>query len=363
MFYRTKNKDGFTLVELLVVIAIIGVLIALLLPAVQAAREAARRMSCGNNIKQLSLSLHNYHDIHEAFPPGSMRYRRDVNRFSAHWALLPFVEQGPLYDQFISENTPYPWESSFNTPTMATFCCPSDPNFIEKYENMTSPSCSYFGSQGDWVARSEWDGVANPRGLFSLQGSANTLQTTSMASVSDGTSNTIAFAEAVIGADPRLRVKGGLVQHLGDDLMAHDANPSDATDGFKAEKCWSVFEGQRYAVGTDVNEGIGRRFGDSAPLFSYFSTVYPPNGPSCARRGNGDHTEEMAISATSNHPGGVQAGLCDGSCRFISETINSLSSGVTYASTTVYVSEGGASNYGVWGALGSVGGGETSSGL
>jgi len=105
-------KPGFTLVELLVVIAIIGILVGLLLPAVQAAREAARRMQCSNNLKQIGLSLHNYHDAHKRFPPGVVQQQADpqfvpnagnVNPPIESWGwgafLLPFMEQGNLYSQ------------------------------------------------------------------------------------------------------------------------------------------------------------------------------------------------------------------------------------------------------------------------
>ena len=91
-----KRQSGFTLVELLVVIAIIGVLVALLLPAVQSAREAARRMSCSNNLKQLSLALHNYEDTHKTLPPAGI----DSNQMSWTVLLLPYFEQQNLYDKF-----------------------------------------------------------------------------------------------------------------------------------------------------------------------------------------------------------------------------------------------------------------------
>jgi prepilin-type N-terminal cleavage/methylation domain-containing protein len=102
-----RLRRGFTLVELLVVIAIIGILVALLLPAVQAAREAARRMSCSNNLKQISLGLHNYHDTYKTFPPDAIWYGNpkgtqaasgDQRHFTWITLLLPFIEQAPLHD-------------------------------------------------------------------------------------------------------------------------------------------------------------------------------------------------------------------------------------------------------------------------
>src|SRR5687767_11590168 len=118
--YRTSKrvrKRGFTLVELLVVIAIIGILVALLLPAVQAAREAARRMQCGNNEKQIGLALHNYHDSYRSFPPGTVH----VNKLGWGTLILPFLEQAPLLEQ-IKLNIPYQpgaqeWNFGGNRPT------------------------------------------------------------------------------------------------------------------------------------------------------------------------------------------------------------------------------------------------------
>ena len=101
MIRRRGTRSGFTLVELLVVIAIIGVMVGLLLPAVQAAREAARRMSCSNNMKQIGLGMHNYHDSLRSFPLGSYNLRETWPASGSNWRalLLPYIEQSPLYDQ------------------------------------------------------------------------------------------------------------------------------------------------------------------------------------------------------------------------------------------------------------------------
>ena len=134
MVNRTRLR-AFTLVELLVVIAIIGVLVALLLPAVQAAREAARRMQCGNNLKQMGLALHNYHDVYKSFPYGQM-YRGNFDGnpndndggtgFGWGSAILPFAEQRPLYDQF-NQNVPISNTNVSNNLALAQTHLPIQP--------------------------------------------------------------------------------------------------------------------------------------------------------------------------------------------------------------------------------------------
>jgi prepilin-type N-terminal cleavage/methylation domain-containing protein len=134
------TRSGFTLIELLVVIAIIAVLIALLLPAVQQAREAARRSQCKNNLKQLGLAMHNYHDTFGAFPPGWIAATRGVgpdvngglNGFGWGAMILPMMEQAPVYNQFrfelsINDTTGTPSNRSLIATSLPTFRCPSDP--------------------------------------------------------------------------------------------------------------------------------------------------------------------------------------------------------------------------------------------
>ena len=139
---RPSHRRGFTLIELLVVIAIIAVLIALLLPAVQAAREAARRAQCVNNLKQIGLALHNYHTVHDCFPPGGLNTTQPNGAlvanggWSAHAFMLSYLEGGTLYNSI--NFTFGPWAAGFgplgsfmsqtiNVTRVATFLCPSAP--------------------------------------------------------------------------------------------------------------------------------------------------------------------------------------------------------------------------------------------
>lgn len=194
---RFPLRRGFTLVELLVVIAIIGILVALLLPAVQAAREAARRMSCGNNCKQLGIALHNYHDSHGVFPPESIwSYDPPSGRQPRNYTwislMLPYLEQQPLYND-INFKQPI-WnqvDGSGNRIVglqLKILTCPSDPA-ISRDNGVGSHGMSftnYAGAEGyDW-----WNRRTHPLGgVFTLNTS------TKMRDILDGTSNTIAIGE------------------------------------------------------------------------------------------------------------------------------------------------------------------------
>ena len=205
-----KSRRGFTLIELLVVIAIIAVLIALLLPAVQAAREAARRSQCVNNLKQLALTVQNYHDVNGCIPPSGSYWasstpdannRSSLLNFSMKARLLPFMEQTPIYNAINYSFAAYIYNDG-NDPNLtagsakiAVFLCPSD-NAVGHPDPYASPS-NYPNNAG--LARFyngyECDGPA-----WYLGTDSNLKRVQSLASVTDGTSNTAIFSEFVKGS-------------------------------------------------------------------------------------------------------------------------------------------------------------------
>ncbi|HEV7223483.1 MAG TPA: DUF1559 domain-containing protein, partial [Pirellulales bacterium] len=227
----TSGTRAFTLVELLVVIAIIGILIALLLPAVQAAREAARRSQCVNNLKQLGLALQNFHDINTQLPTASnqpMLARYAVNgrgqqvptwplhsaRWGFHTVLLPYREHQQMYNDFMAKGvyTQYPWNSgyAFNTTPQPDLICPSDEQsgYVEDIggggsgQGRSLRPTSYHGNRGDYqVANGWWE----CRGVFGTGGHV----VLNYGMVSDGLSNTGAISECKIGRDGDRRVGVG----------------------------------------------------------------------------------------------------------------------------------------------------------
>ncbi len=351
---RRKKFKGFTLVELLVVIAIIGILIALLLPAVQAAREAARRAQCTNNLKQLGLALHNYHDIWQTFPfrqggsgsnptnplePIGSDAQSLYNRVSGLFAILPFIEQKALFDAIANNTIPYspaPWNThpTWTTP-VGTFRCPSD-GFQAAAGNVQPTNYRLCGGDHPGLMRSStpvppFGGSNRTRGLFTLWGNKR------MADIIDGTSNTIAMSEALVGDGTSARIGRAIAVNV------QMSTPAD---------CLARLGSNRLIVAPYDSGQLGRRWGDGSMMFTGFSTVLPPNSPSCSTAAGGDHWAHMLISASSNHPGGVNVCFADGSVRFISDTIDAGSASAGYVTA-------GASPFGIWGALGTVDGGET----
>ncbi len=348
---------GFTLVELLVVIAIIGILIALLLPAVQAAREAARRSQCTNNLKQLGLANHNYHDVNKTFPfgkggtgcPGGAINGTPSNnygRVSGFIPLLPYIEQRPMYDKVMAgDATGYPggpvgWNSGWvpwaNAP--AAVNCPSDPTPLG---TTTTGRNNYAFSRGDSVINIR-DATAN-RGIYAY------MNTYGFADIRDGSSNTAMMSERVkgyraLGAAGAQEVEAKLGDVCGIGAITTTPNA-----------CLATAVGGYVATGQSVKVMFGTCWTDGEVQRTGFNTVLPPNAPNCAADSdpNAD-SSSVLIPPSSRHPGGVNLLLSDASVRFISETIDTGNLGAAPPTGLT-----GTSPYGVWGALGSKSGGES----
>lgn len=306
-----RRSRAFTLVELLVVIAIIGILVALLLPAVQSAREAARRMQCTNNVKQLVLATHNYHDTFQRFPPGSLTSANFGP--SAHVYLLPFIEQRNAFDLY--DPATHSGASSGVANDLVgklrpkVFVCPSDRN------NRTDTVLgwtNYHTNYGTWVkgATVRWDGVFGPS--FSA-GGAPALTNVRLASIVDGTSHTSAFAEVCNGPsggayDKRtdcFEFTGSLTTNFAANrktLLATPWKTASTAGGWSPAWRWR---------GYPWREGSIWRNG--------FNHLLPPNS-ACWRPTSDWWT--LITPASSFHNSGVNTGFCDGSVRFVTDSID-----------------------------------------
>ena len=190
-----KPRRGFTLIELLVVIAVIAILIALLLPAVQQAREAARRTGCRNNLKQLGIALHNYHELHSTFPPGVVARSNNLqNAMHAGLTLiLPQLEQKNVYDRY---NFNLPWSDPYNVAAanvaIAVFRCPTAGAPVPHHGGFPLPATDYAFSKG-------------PRAFLCLRGNGGGMFDVNShvraSDVRDGLSNTFAMGEAATAAN------------------------------------------------------------------------------------------------------------------------------------------------------------------
>jgi prepilin-type N-terminal cleavage/methylation domain-containing protein/prepilin-type processing-associated H-X9-DG protein len=358
---RRSLRLGFTLVELLVVIAIIGVLVALLLPAVQSAREAARRTQCSNGLKQMGLALMNYHDTYRVFPArrgGSnssniasdpSRIACNYDRVSAFIALLPFYEQKSLADQIAAGGNvggtnfppggPAAWYSSNYKPwgtQISMLLCPS--GNVNKTHNGYGKN-SYAFSLGDTLVTHN-SPTAITRGIFG--GSARCV---GLQNITDGSSNTIAMSERSWGND--LAPSNALGQDIR--IVTIMSVSSVSTN---PGSCYAQVSGQKIMSG-QVKGKFGALWSDGQAERVGFTTVLPPNAPSCVNDGNTNaDANGGALSASSYHPNGVNSVFADGSIHFITQNIN------TGNLASPPANPGAGSPYGVWGALGSIDGGE-----
>lgn len=311
---RRRLTRGFTLIELLVVIAIIAILVALLLPAVQQAREAARRTQCKNNLKQLGIALHNYHDTFNCFPPAHIRTQSAIpanntltgwRGFSAHSMLLPYIEQQNLYNTI--DFTTY-FDAPQNTvprrTRIAAFLCPSDAPFNTADTGNNSYPGSMGTNLGQYVTQAFRNGVFN----FDV--------TMRMRDIYDGTSNSVAFGEHLMGDNNGSAYRPGDVVR-GIAFAGNAQKPTQAELDAYGAACLA-------GISNHHSHG-GREWSIGMPAQTLFNTVAQPNWryPTCQPcSGCGWMDSQGVFPARSRHTGGVQICMADGSVRFVSENID-----------------------------------------
>jgi prepilin-type N-terminal cleavage/methylation domain-containing protein/prepilin-type processing-associated H-X9-DG protein len=294
MIASLRKCRAFTLIELLVVIAIIAVLVGMLLPAVQKVREAAGRLKCQNNLKQLALGLHNYHSTYGSFPlgnsdpigndPGNEGDRRN-------WAVtyvLPFIEQQACHDDieaYLAKGAPYIVYYPNNKTILPVFMCPSDPTNPKTLTGGPG-STNQQGFHGNYAACAGSTSFNSPSGAdggTKLNGIFYVFSKTRLTDIADGTSNTVMLSELILSAD----------------MTTHD------TRGrlFNPAKQGSVLFSTLYEPNTSV-----------ADRLEWCQTI--PQAP-CRST-----SAEVNLSARSYHSGGVNTAFADGSNRLIANTIN-----------------------------------------
>jgi prepilin-type N-terminal cleavage/methylation domain-containing protein/prepilin-type processing-associated H-X9-DG protein len=348
----SSSRRGFTLIELLVVIAIIGVLIALLLPAVQAAREAARRTQCNNNLKQIGIALHNYHTANNVFASGCSHQPGGTSptnyglweSWSGQSLLLGYLEQQPLYNSINFEWGPLAFNLTLNstasTAVIASFLCPSDSHSGGGKQNINNYAAStgvtglplYYWNDANTAY--QWQDPSGSTGMFTFS-IAYGIQ-----NCPDGTSQTVAYAEWLVGdgrgvvfggANPPSRYRGNLMSGVAsvgvDPGTIYNAFDNPQTFFDNLQKCTDEFR----TTTTGITDMKGWRWGIGAVGWSMFNCIQTPNDhrypiggcrANFAVGGNSWPDASFSVGAASNHPGGCNVLFTDGSVRFVKDTID-----------------------------------------
>jgi len=338
---ESSRQPGFTLVELLVVIAIIGTLVALLLPAVQSAREAARRVQCANNLKQLATGTLGYESMHEKLPPsGLVTLRRDAHRdievFNPYgkpqlsWAvlLLPFVEQATLYELFDMRGprdaTIQP--SKATESFVETYLCPSDEARGLYYEIPGTLSKRFAkGNYAAYVSPFHVDLQLLYRGAFIAGGQK-------LSSVEDGTTATLVFSEVRTLDHPRDERGAWALPWTGASLLAFDMHPLNTGDDPDGTGEGDEFHVERRAYYVASSESLGEtqrpnNLGPNADtlkqcLESQQQAATDANMPCIRQPSVPDLANHMSAAPRSLHPGGVNAAFLDGHVTFLTNDID-----------------------------------------
>lgn len=396
--FGNSQRPAFTLVELLVVISIIGILIALLLPAVQSARESARRLSCGNNVKQLGIAIHNYHTSHDQMPiHGTGPTNEHINlevpsiaddgtgytrlELSFLVGLLPFIEQPGLWEQIsnpLVEEDGQSWPAFGPRPNLGdypawamdipTYRCPSDPGFglpslgRTNYAACTGDSfydCSIgvtewkgTNSNGHWAYGS--DKRALKRSKCGMRGAFVPRKSMKFRDFRDGLSSTIMVGEII--TDLGDRDNRGIASINNGTMNVADSPGYCAQQPDQIDPSRPTFWRPEFPITSNPYNGRGFRWASFLPTQTQFNTILPPNRELCLPWRIDKYG---VLSASSRHQGGLHVLMGDGAVKFLTNSIDAgdSSSPMVYcramaAGHDSVNEEGSRSPYGLWGALG-----------
>jgi prepilin-type N-terminal cleavage/methylation domain-containing protein len=293
------SRKALTLIEVLVVLAIIGVLIAALLPAVQAARESARRTNCASNLRQLGIALHQYAGVHGVLPSATS------HNYSLHVRLLPYVEEQSLYREFDFTINGMDYEGPLESHRVTVFECPSDASSLFS-DNRYQAATNYYGNMGTGVQRYGYNGCFSYASL-----DPGYFRNLRLAQITDGLSQTAMLAEVLAGdRTPHPRRCFWQVPNGG---APDDFEPFVEACRQAPHYLQPMLEFSRLRR--------GRPWFKVANNWMLYNHCLPPNSPACLSGENPRHT---IIPPSSMHNGIVQLALADGSVRDVSESIDVL---------------------------------------